>query len=178
VQVAHRVAGVIRISAHGGRTIEPRRRTSPQWPVRRTGDGAPVAAGRSANLSAMAPSRSLGRRLLAVLLAVPALLLLAAAPAFAAAQDPGTGDIGDVHNPAPQSLPVMLGLYVGIPALGFLIAILLSMRSGKKSDRYRPGRPWEHDPAWFGTSVEESQQDQEQRRRAALPGAGGASGQW
>jgi hypothetical protein len=126
----------------------------------------------------MAPSRSLGRRLLAVVLAVPALLLLAAAPAFAAQQDSGVGDIGDVHNPEPQSLPVILGLYVGIPALGFLIAILLAGRPGKKTERYRPGRPWEHDPAWFGTSLEESQEDQEKRRRAALPGAGGASGQW
>jgi len=126
----------------------------------------------------MAPSRPLGRRLLAVALAVPALLLVAAAPALAAQPDSGVGDVGDVHNPAPQSLPVMLGLYVGIPALGFLIAILLSMRSGKKTDRYRPGRPWEHDPAWFGTSLQESQEDQEKRRRAALPGAGGASGQW
>jgi hypothetical protein len=126
----------------------------------------------------MAPSRSLGRRLLAVVLAVPALLLVLAAPALAASQDPGSGDIGDVHSPASQSLPVMLGLYVGIPALGFLLAILLSMGTGKKTDRYRPGRPWQHDPAWFGSSVEESQEDQEKRRRAALPGGGGASGQW
>jgi len=127
----------------------------------------------------MAPSRPFGRRLIAPLLAVPVVLWLLAAPAFAAGQpDSGSGDIGDVHSPAPQSPLTMLGLYVGFPLLGFLIAFLLSLRSGKKSDRYRPGRPWEHDPAWFGTSVEESQEDQEKRRRAALPGAGGASGQW
>ncbi len=178
MQVEPRIGEVTRISAPAGRTRRTRRRTTPPGPVRRAGDGAPAAAGRSANLSAMAPSRSLGRRLLAVVLAVPALLLVLAGPALAAAQDPGAGDIGDVHTPAPQSLPVMLGLYVGIPALGFLIAILLAGRSGKKSDRYRPGRPWEHDPAWFGASQQELQEDQEQRRRAALPGAGGASGQW
>src|SRR4051812_46493141 len=132
----------------------------------------------------MATSRRAGLRrrrlrLASVLLSVPVLVLVIAGPALAAGQpDSGSGDIGDAHSPEPQSLPVMLGLYVGIPAAGFLLAYLLSMASGKKSDRYRPGRPWEHDPAWFGTSLQESQDDQEQRRRAALPGAGGASGQW
>jgi hypothetical protein len=72
----------------------------------------------------------------------------------------------------------MLGLYVGIPVAGFIIAILLSLRSGRKSDRYRPGQPWTHEPAWFGSSEQESEAVQEQRRRAALPGAGGASGRW
>jgi hypothetical protein len=108
-----------------------------------------------------------------MLVAVPGALLLLAGSAAAA-----QGDIGDVHSPSPQSVPVMIGLYGGIPAAGFLIAFLLSLRSGKKSDRYRPGRPWEHDPAWFGSSLEESESAQEQRRRAALPGSGGASGQW
>jgi hypothetical protein len=125
--------------------------------------------------------RPSGRRILGLLLALPGIVLLLAGPAVAATGPQptvGQGDIGDVHSPAPQSPLVMIGLYVGIPALGFLIAILLASRSGKKSERYRPGRPWEHDPAWFGSSVEESNAAQEQRRRAALPGAGGASGQW
>jgi hypothetical protein len=111
--------------------------------------------------------------------ATPVLLVLLAGPAAAAtSESPGSGDIGDVHSPQPQSLPVMLGLYVGIPLAGFVIAILLSLRSGKKSERYRPGRPWQHDPAWFGTSVEGSKEAEEEHQRAALPGAGGASGQW
>lgn len=102
-----------------------------------------------------------------------------AAPALAAGQpDSGAGDIGDVHNPEPQSLPVIIGLYVGIPVAGFVIAYLLSLRSGRKTDRYRPGQPWHHDPAWFGTTQEQSQQVQDERRRAALPGSGGASGRW
>jgi hypothetical protein len=114
-----------------------------------------------------------------VLLSVPVLVLAIAGPALAASQpDSGAGDIGDAHSPAPQSLPVMLGLYVGIPLAGFLIAILLSLRSGKKSDRYRPGRPWEHDPAWFGSSADKAQEVQDERHRAALPGSGGASGRW
>jgi hypothetical protein len=126
-------------------------------------------------------SARLGSRALGLVLAVPTLLMLFAVPALAAPTpqpDVGTGDIGDVHSPQPQSLPMMLALYVGIPALGFLIAILLSLRSGKKSDRYRPGQPWKHDPAWFGSSEQDAEAAQEQRHRAALPGGGGASGKW
>ena len=161
-------------------------------PVSRTGDGTPVhpvarpiraGASRSVNLWPMASSRSAGglrrvRSLVALVLAVPAFLLVFAGSASAASQDGGEGDIGDVHSPASQSLPVMLALYVGIPALGFLVAYLLSLRSGRKTDRYRPGTPWRHEAAWFGSSEQESREVQEQRRRAALPGAGGASGQW
>jgi hypothetical protein len=162
-------------------------------PVCRTGDGAPAYAAqrcRSANLSAMStirrrsgrvraarvPSRALG-----LVLAVPALLMLYAVPALAAPEpqpDVGRGDIGDPHSPASQSLLTMILLYVGIPALGFLVAYLLSLRSGRKSDRYRPGQPWQHGAAWFGSSEQEADSVQEQRRRAALPGAGGASGRW
>jgi hypothetical protein len=107
--------------------------------------------------------------------------MLYAVPALAAPEpqpDVGRGDIGDPHSPASQSLLTMILLYVGIPALGFLVAYLLSLRSGRKSDRYRPGQPWQHGPAWFGSSEQEADSVQEQRRRAALPGAGGASGRW
>src|SRR3954462_1209595 len=105
-------------------------------------------------------------RALLLLLASPVVLFLLTAPAFAqsASESSGQGDVGDAHSPSALSLPVMIGLYVGIPAAGFVIAILLSMGSGKKSDRYRPGRPWEHDPAWFGSSVEESQEAQDEHR--------------
>ena len=162
-------------------------------PVCRTGDGAPVhptdrateiRAG-SSNLSAMSSTpRSLARlrsRALGLVLAVPTLLMLLAVPALAGPSqqpDVGSGDIGDVHSPAPLSLPMTLALFVGIPALGFLIAILLAGRPGKKSDRYRPGQPWEHDPAWFGSSEQDAEAAQDERRRAALPGAGGVSGKW
>lgn len=168
-------------------------------PVCRTGDGAPAHPRErvphafppqdpqawSANLSAMSStSRSRGRlgsRALGLVLAVPTLLMLFTVPALAAPRpqpDVGNGDIGDVHSPAPQSLALMIGLYVGIPVAGFIIAFLLSLRSGKKSDRYRPGQPWKHDPAWFGSSEQDAKAAQEQRHRAALPGAGGASGKW
>lgn len=169
-------------------------------PVCRTGDGAPAyiedaaSAKRSGstNLSAMSSTPRSGAdrragstrsrsRVLGLVLAIPTLLMLFAVPALAAPEpqpDMGSGDIGDVHSPAPQSLPVMIGLYVGIPLAGFLIAILLSFRAGRKTDRYRPGQPWKHDPAWFGTSEQDAEAVQEERHRAALPGAGGASGRW
>jgi hypothetical protein len=118
-------------------------------------------------------------RFVTLLVGLPGLLFALVSAAFAAPALAGeTGDVGDAYSPSPQSLPVMIGLYIGIPAAGFVIAILLSLRAGQKSDRYRPGRPWQHDPAWFGSSVEESEDAQETRRRAALPGAGGASGRW
>jgi hypothetical protein len=131
----------------------------------------------------MASSRPSGAvrrrsRVLGLVLAVPALLMLFAVPALAVQSDVGNGDIGDAHSPAPLSIPAMIGLYIGIPALGFLVAILLAGRSGKKTDRYRPGQPWQHAPAWFGSSEQESVEAQEQHRRAALPGGGGASGRW
>lgn len=104
---------------------------------------------------------------------LPALVLLGAGSASAAG-----ADIGDVHSPDSQSPAIMLALYVGIPAAGFLIAFLLAGRSGKKTDRYRPGQKWDHEPAWFGSSEKESAEVQDTRRRSALPGAGGVSGRW
>jgi hypothetical protein len=118
------------------------------------------------------------RRLLVPALLVPAFLVLAALPAAAVGNGAGSGDIGDVNNPDPLSLPVALGLFIGIPALGFLIAILLSLGKRRGEARYRPGKPWEHGEQWFGTTAEETQQTQQERRKVALPGAGGASGRW
>ncbi|MDQ1633725.1 MAG: hypothetical protein QOJ32_534 [Frankiaceae bacterium] len=167
------------------------RELSLEVPVCRSGDGAPAPAAAalpSANLSAMAASRSprrasgarlrsgagsAARRVLAVFALLPALLLLGAGAASAAG-----ADIGDAHSPDPQSPAMMLALYVGIPAVGFLIAFLLAGRSGRKSDRYRPGQKWEHDPAWFGTTEQGSVEAQDTHRRAALPGSGGVSGRW
>jgi hypothetical protein len=116
---------------------------------------------------------SAARRVLAVLALLPALLLLGAGAASAAG-----ADIGDAHSPEPQSPAMMLALYLGVPLAGFAIAFVLAGRYGKKTDRYRPGQKWEHDPAWFGTTEQESVEAQDTNRRAALPGAGGVSGRW
>jgi hypothetical protein len=97
-------------------------------------------------------------------------------PAFpAAAADTGIDNIGDVGSPDSLSVPLEVLLFVGIPVLGFLIAASLAFRPQKGSARrYRPGRPWTFEPVWFG---DESALELEPQR-AALPGAGGASGRW
>lgn len=85
--------------------------------------------------------------------------------------------IGDRHNPDPLSTLEAWLIYGGIVAGGFVIALVLMLLSGRggSAHRYRPGRPWAYDPVWFGPQphVEEGRWP-----RAALPGAGGASGRW
>lgn len=85
------------------------------------------------------------------------------------------GKIGDVGSPESLSLPLTLLLFIGIPLLGFALGALLAFRPSKgESRRYRPGRPWTYDPVWFGDVAGLELEPQ----RAALPGAGGASGRW
>jgi hypothetical protein len=111
------------------------------------------------------------RAAFAVLAAV--LVLAPAIPASAA--NTQFGKIGDVYSPSGLPLPATLLLFVGIPLVVFFLAGLLAFRPSKDaSRRYRPGRPWTHEPVWFG---DESALEREPQR-AALPGAGGASGSW
>jgi hypothetical protein len=101
------------------------------------------------------------------------LVLLPALPAAAAEGD--VGQIGDVRSPDSLSVPLEVLFFIGIPVLGFIIAASLAFRPQKGSvRRYRPGRPWTFEPIWFG---DESALELEPQR-AALPGAGGASGRW
>jgi hypothetical protein len=101
------------------------------------------------------------------------LVLLPALPAAAAEGD--RGQIGDVRSPDSLSVPLEVLLFVGVPLLGFIIAASLAFRPQRgAARRYRPGRPWTFEPVWFG---DESALELEPQR-AALPGAGGASGRW
>lgn len=84
------------------------------------------------------------------------------------------GSVGDAYSPSSLSLPLALALFLGLPALGFLIAAVLSFRPQRDRGRYRPGRPWDYETQWFGQPPERS----DERRRMALPHAGGASGDW
>jgi hypothetical protein len=107
------------------------------------------------------------------------LVLLPALPAAASGNDikdiNQVGQIGDVGSPDSLSVPLEVLLFIGIPIAGFIIAALMAFRPQRgASRRYRPGRPWTFDPVWFG---DESVLEQEPKR-AALPGAGGASGRW
>jgi hypothetical protein len=67
--------------------------------------------------------------------------------------------------------------YVVIPLGIFLvIAALAVLPSMLRRPRYRPGRPWTHDPMWFN-----GPDDPEQALTGARPGAtarGGASAEW
>ena len=104
---------------------------------------------------------------------------LAALPALVLTQGDGTRPdvnlIGIPHDPAPLSLPQILGLFVAIP-LGLFCVIALIVyvrRGGTGAYEYRPGRPWRFEAEWFGARPEQSEQP-----RMAMPGAGGASGSW
>jgi len=109
------------------------------------------------------------RRIVTVLLGVLAPLLLAAAPAFAL-------DDGEVHGQSLGTGRVLL-YYVVIPIGIFaVIAFLAALPSMLRRPRYRPGRPWKHDPLWFSAP-----DDPERAVGDARPGAtarGGASAEW
>ncbi|CAO5170183.1 conserved exported hypothetical protein [Frankia sp. AiPs1] len=102
-------------------------------------------------------------------------LALFALPVFAVTAS--ASEIGTRYNPDPLTALQTWGIYGGTIAGGFLIAILLAAFSGRRSGpaRYRPGQPWEHDEIWVGTRPEELER---QRDAQAVPGAGGASGNW
>jgi hypothetical protein len=109
------------------------------------------------------------RRIPAVLAAAVVPVVLTAAPALAY----------DDGEPAGDSLGLGLTLlyYVVIPVGIFaVLAFFAALPSMLRRPRYRPGRPWKHDPLWFGGPDEP-----DQAVRDARPGAtarGGASAEW
>ncbi|MCK9896824.1 hypothetical protein [Frankia sp. AgB32] len=102
-------------------------------------------------------------------------LALFAVPVFAATAS--ASEIGTRYNPDPLTALQTWGIYGGAIVGGFLVATLLAAWSSRSSGpvRYRPGQPWEHDEVWIGTRPEEIDGEREQK---AVPGAGGASGNW
>lgn len=108
------------------------------------------------------------------------MVLLPALPAAASGSNvitnvPKIGNIDNVSSPESLSVPLEVLLFIGIPVVGFIIAALMAFRPQRgTARRYRPGRQWTHEPVWFG---DESALEYEPQR-AALPGAGGASGRW
>jgi hypothetical protein len=122
-------------------------------------------------LLAVTTRRSLRRVARLTALATGALIpLLIAAPALAGLDDgeqPGKGlGIGEV-----------VAIYVLIPLGIFaVIALLAILPSMLRRPRYRPGRPWQHDPLWFN-----GPDDPDRALVGARPGAtarGGASAEW
>lgn len=95
-------------------------------------------------------------------------LLAAGVPAYA---------LDDGEAPGkPLSTGLVLVYYVVIPLGAFLvIAFLSTLPAMLRRPRYRPGRPWQHDPLWFN-----GPDDPDRAVAAARSGAskGGASAEW
>ena len=109
------------------------------------------------------------RRLLAAVSATMTSLVLLAGPALAI-------DDGEVQGKG-QSTGMTIVTFVLIPLGAFLvIAFFSSLPSMLRRPRYRPGRPWKHDPLWFS-----GPDDPDAALQSARPGAtarGGASAEW
>jgi len=115
-----------------------------------------VRARRSARIAAVATGL-----LLPLLVALPAL---------------ASNDDGEQPGSSLSTGLVIL-YYVVIPLGAFLtISFFAMLPSLLRRPRYRPGRPWNHDPLWFNGPEEPNQ-----ALTSARPGAsakGGASAEW
>jgi hypothetical protein len=71
----------------------------------------------------------------------------------------------------------VVGVYVAVPLLVFLgICTFVLLPAMLRAPRYRPGKPWHHDPLWFG-----GPDDPEEALRGARAGVtsrGGARAEW
>lgn len=108
-------------------------------------------------------------------LTVAALTVAATVPLMSTTALAGT--IGERYDPDPLSAAEAWAIYGGVIVGAFLVAIALTLLSSRNSGppRYRPGRPWQHDEVWVGDAPKVAEGE---RPNVALPGAGGASGNW
>lgn len=86
---------------------------------------------------------------------------LAGRPALAAGYD----NVDGAHRPLGLAAIILIFAVVPVGLTVLLTAIFLRPGSAPGATRYRPGRPWDAPPVWFG---EPSQIDPQQ---AALPAA-------
>jgi hypothetical protein len=108
--------------------------------------------------------------------AVTALLVLPATPAAAAVTVLARRDDGDDPGPGLNVLQT-LGIFVGIPALLFLvIAVLVSAPSAARGPRYRPGVGWWAAPVWFN-GPDDAERAVRESAGSSSEG-GGASARW
>jgi hypothetical protein len=94
-----------------------------------------------------------------------------------------------------MSIPETVLIYVGAPALIMIVIALAAIGPSemKAPSRYRPGRPWPHQPSWFLPHPAATAVDGAHGGPAELTGghapaaildapktyaAGGASGEW
>jgi hypothetical protein len=105
-------------------------------------------------------------RVLTLLTGVLVPVLTAAAPALAIHRDDG-----EVPG-KPLGTGLTIVYYVIIPLGAFLvISALAVLPSTLARPRYRPGKPWDHNPLSFGKSSEDAGE-------ASGTARGGASGEW
>ena len=116
-----------------------------------------------------ARSRRTARRLLTVGASAVVSVAVLAAPALAL-------DDGEVRGKS-LGTGLTIAIYLLIPLGVFaLIAFFSALPSMLRRPRYRPGRPWKHDPLWFA-----GPDDPDAALQRARPGStarGGASAEW
>jgi hypothetical protein len=104
-----------------------------------------------------------------VLIAAPLTVVLTASAAWA-------DDSGDVTNVSSGSnWHIFLRLLLPTVVLLVAISVLAALPRLLRRPRYRPGRPWPHDPLWFA-----GPETPERALASARPlrGTGGASANW
>ena len=110
------------------------------------------------------------KRLFTAILAALTSVVVTAGPALA------FNDDGEGHGKS-LGTGLTIAIYVLIPLGAFLvIAFFSALPSMLKRPRYRPGRPWKHDPLWFN-----GPEDPDTALAKARPGStarGGASAEW
>jgi hypothetical protein len=108
-----------------------------------------------------------------------AVLTIITVPLFSAAALADGGRIGTKYNPDPLSPLDTWLIYGGTIVGGFLLALILTALSTRKSsERYRPGQPWQHGSVWLGGESAEADDASKEPAGTATPGSGGASGKW
>lgn len=116
-----------------------------------------------------ARTRRTARRLFTAGAAALTSVVVLASPALAI-------DDGEVHGKG-LGMGGTLAIFVVIPLGAFLvIAFFSALPSMLSRPRYRPGRPWKHDPMWFAGPDEP-----DTALQGARPGSsarGGASAEW
>jgi len=71
----------------------------------------------------------------------------------------------------------VIGVYIAVPLLVFLgIVAFVTLPATLRAPRYRPGKPWHHDPLWFGGP--DDPEAALQGVRAGVTSKGGARAEW
>ncbi len=86
-----------------------------------------------------------------------------------------TKEAGQNYPSLGVGMTILLFVIVPLAIFG-TIALLAALPSLLKRPRYRPGRPWDHDPLWFAGP--DNPEQAISRARPGATGKGGASAEW